>query len=549
MPNRYRKAAAAYLASEMSATDIFKDASVRLLKKAIPSVVPKLRLPMLWRLKWSAARALRSDINYSWTETAKLPEIARALRRQDPRAIRAASDLMAKYLSIEPSPRIAIELAELQRLSNRHDAANQTLRRAVRKWPADRNLWYHAIIYLMRHGEPHEVSELLDTILKVDPDYALARFFKKLTSLYPDFVRSIMGVVSASEVSTKPAYLIGFAVWGRRYLHLFLNYTLASLLADGNLPAASQSHDVHIVVFATFREAEFIRSSPIFDRVSEFARFHFVAYDEALLEIAKSDDHGVAVHARFGLMSAGHHAIAECARRLRCKATILGADNVVNGDFLQNVIKLADARGGASAIVCPGIRLPARALEVVSRFYRGDQGEVAISGKAFAHLLSEFMPAECFADSTDFSRFPLFLCWRVGDEGLLIHANHPHPVMIDGRYLREIWFPSIDPIDGRFLVRNCTDLARIHICSTSEICLFDAADNPLLLPSQPMRRFDADEVGLWLWQFSDGLRERYFAQPVRYPFNDVVSTRWAPIERDAAAKVKQILDSMHSLKS
>jgi len=508
MPSRYRKAAAAYLASEMSMSGILKYVVLKLLKKSYVHIASGSRLSLSSRAKW-----------------------------------------IEKYFTINPSPRIAIELAELQRLSNRHDAANRTLRRAVQRWPTDRALWHHAIIYLMRHGEPHEVSELLDCILKIDPDNDLAGFFKRLSAVYPDFVRSVLRAVAAGPSSSKPGYFIGFAVWGMRFVHLFLNYGLASLMAEGNLPEISLTHEIHLVLFTTERDRKTITSSAIYEQAQKFARVHFTLYDEALFKTSIVDDYDIAVHARFGLMSAGHQAILECARRLRFKATILGADSIVNDAFLSNIVKMADEQSGASAIVCPGIRLRARVLEIVNRIHRGIDGEVSISERAFARLLSEFMPSECFVDSKRFARFPLFLCWRVDDDGILIHNNHPLPVMIDGRYLREISFPSIDPIDGRFLVRHCTDLNRICICETSQVCLFDPAESPLLLPSKESHHFDPAEVGLWLWQFDDGLRERYFSTPVRYSFNDTLSSDWAQVERDAAAKVEQVIDFMRSLEA
>lgn len=468
---------------------------------------------------------------------------------RDKHDLASAIGLMQTALALDDAPQIAVKLSELQRFANRADDAIATLRIAFHRDPNDRWIWYEALTYLLRFGATSDVLDLCRSILARDPEYPLAFFFDKIFAAYPNYVESLAQSIGNARDHAKRAHIVGVAVWGERYIKLFRDYTLASLLAEGNLPAIAERRDIHIAIFTAEQDARALLESPLYQTASRYCRFHFVHYDPALVAVSRVSDFPTACHAQFGLMSTAHYAMMECARRLEMDATVIGADNIVNKDFLSHLADASDR--GASAVGCPGFRLPAaESLAAAEEFRAPDDRIISISGSDFATLLDKYLPKAVFVSADDFARFPLFLCWRVEGEGVLVHGNHYHPVMISGRHLKEIKAPSIDPIDGRFFVRYLLDLDKIYLSSQSEICLFDAAEVPLVAPPSLMKTnpFDIREVGWWLWQFDDGLREKYFRNPVRYRKNGAAtSSRWDETEKQAAVVIEEILTYMHSL--
>jgi hypothetical protein len=69
-----------------------------------------------------------------------------------------------------------------------------------------------------------------------------------------------------------------------------------------------------------------------------------------------------------------------------------------------------------------------------------------------------------FADARSFSTFPVGVCWRVGDEGLLARFLHLHPLMVDPMSRAALKGTN----DGRYVYRVCPDFSRVHVVTDSD---------------------------------------------------------------------------------
>jgi hypothetical protein len=273
-----------------------------------------------------------------------------------------------------------------------------------------------------------------------------------------------------------------------------------------------------------------------------------VHIDPFMIECAKSPHYMIAAHTKFSLMSCSHYLALETGRRLDADVMTIGADNVVNDGFLANAAKILE--GDVSVIAVPGFRLYRdRVLAEIDARFRRQDGVVEVPMGQFAKLLCDHMPESCFVDSEQFTRFPLFLCWRVGSEGMLVFANHYMPYIIRARFLKGPLTPSIDPVDGRFLLRELPSLDKLHLVRDAEIAVFDAGDNPLVDPPPKERSvLEVRDVGLWLWCYWDALRERYFRAGMRIATKPP-SAAWDEAERAARAVVSEIIAHTQTLEA
>ena len=65
------------------------------------------------------------------------------------------------------------------------------------------------------------------------------------------------------------------AVWGSQYTKLFLELTLRSLMAKGNLPELASRYHVLYSIYTTKADLELFNNSEIFNRAKAFVKFDF----------------------------------------------------------------------------------------------------------------------------------------------------------------------------------------------------------------------------------------------------------------------------------
>src|SRR6266496_2424558 len=65
-------------------------------------------------------------------------------------------------------------------------------------------------------------------------------------------------------------------VWGEDFVAQFLEYSLPTLLAPGNIPALAKALPTHFVFLTRARDEAAIRAHPACERLSEFSTVEFL---------------------------------------------------------------------------------------------------------------------------------------------------------------------------------------------------------------------------------------------------------------------------------
>lgn len=473
-----------------------------------------------------------------------------ALWARDPHQVRAACEQLEKALALSNEPRIVIHLAATYVKMNRNDEAMEAYRRGVQDHPHNRELWHHAGVHVLRHGDWSDARDLYDSILSIDRDDLFANFFLLMDRNFPHYVDRLTRAIAGRSTGASHGrrFIITCAVWGPRYVKDFLDYALASLLAEGNLRAMAGRHEVHFAIFTTAEDRDALRGHVNFKRASRHAKIHFIIFHPHMIKCTRSSNDLVSNPAKFALMSCSHYVALEAGRRLDADVMPIGADNIVNADFLGKMADILEK--DVSVVALPGFRLfRDQVLPLLESKYRGKDGVITIKTPEFKQLLVDLIPKPFHVDSETFTQFPLFLCWRIEGEGLLVHANHLMPYAIRARFLKGPLEPSIDPVDGRFLLRNFPDISKIYIVKDTEMAVFDAADNPLVETRfNAKQKLSVEDIGLWLWCYWDELRERYFRTPIRIATGPENGGS-GDVEREAADTIEAILNQTAGLEA
>ena len=140
-----------------------------------------------------------------------------------------------------------------------------------------------------------------------------------------------------------------------------------------------------------------------------------------------------------------------------------------------------------------------------------------LSSDSCARLVIEHMPERNFADSGRPFDIPLRIAWRVGDDGLLVHGNHYHPVPLRPKAFAHPLRLTIDPVDSRFIDRTSLEMGRFI---SSRMRASSAWRSTTIRCSRRRRTVKGaprlPRFALWLWGYWGRLRGRLFRSPVRF---------------------------------
>jgi hypothetical protein len=472
----------------------------------------------------------------------------------DPHLICTAIEKVEQAWALAGGAETAVQLATMYDLVNRHQDALVVLRKASHADPRHPLLRHHAAITLLRHGTPGDIQDYFASVLRIDPDDAFAQFVQTFLDDYDPWVDRLASAIDSVRDGRQP-FVISCPVWGQPYSSYFVRYLCATLLAANNLPELAKRYAPHIVIFTTAETETYLRGEPLFGRLQEHAQLHFIHYSASQVGYGKAmeahygrekvhySERSLAFYyarsCKFVLMSCAHY-VALAAGRLTDSLVSCQVADLVLSDWA--LPRMADRlTNDTAAVLLHTIQVHGKIVRpTLDKTIRRDDGVLAISNEDITRLLIEHIPERNFVDSERPLDIPLRICWRVGEEGILVHGNHYHPIALRPAKFAHPLRLTIDPVDSRFVDRSSLELDSIHLVPDASIVGLSVDDDPLL--DQAERGAGARSVAdfaLWLWGYWGRLRGVFFRRPVRFG-QSVASGEWAQTESRAAALVDAI---------
>jgi len=483
-----------------------------------------------------------------------------ALWPADPHRVQEAIDKVERAWALHPSPEIAIQLATLYDRANRNDDALVVLGEASRRDPLHARLRYHTGGTLLRHGMPPAIRAFFDAVLKVDSDDTFARFVVSLLDRYDGWVTQLAASMERKQGSRQP-FLLTIPVWGEGFASFCMRHLCASFLSPNNLPLLATLHSVHIAFFTSVEAEQALRAEPLFRRLEEHATIDFVHYPEDVMaykatmaaryghEEVPYSDHPLAFYyernCKFALMSCAHYVGLAAGCVADAIVSCMVADVMVNDGALTT---MAARMSEADAVLIHAIQMHGKDLRpLMDRQFRDAAGVLSVSSEACARLIVEHLPDGNLASAERLMDPPLRLAWRVGADGLLVHANHYHPYCLRPTALGDSLGLSIDPVDSRFIDRTSIETDRIHLVQDSSVVVLSIDDDPILQQwlSDTGRPASA-QLALWLWGYWTHRRGLLFRAPVRYGPTDE-REEWRRVEAAASSLVEDVIAEVEHL--
>jgi hypothetical protein len=260
-------------------------------------------------------------------------------------------------------------------------------------------------------------------------------------------------------------YDVFVTVWGQDFVNKFTEFSLASQLTSGNLPALAEQAEIHYHIY-TDRESQEL-FEPSLAALANIAEPHFHFYDEiayggGTLDQAIANSDPTTVKHNVQRLTA-QHMLSDLSESA---AVLLDSDFIIaDGSFAR----MHDLRvQGKRAIATSLMRLNENTAVPVLREHISEHlSPRALVGLCLEHMHPIF--AGYFADAKQSTSYPSQLNWRVGSSGVIAHGLFPHPLMVIPDHASgEGGNKYFSTMDYDYALRAVSDDSAIHLSPSSD---------------------------------------------------------------------------------
>jgi hypothetical protein len=326
-------------------------------------------------------------------------------------------------------------------------------------------------------------------------------------------------ILSNRAKHTSRTYHLLTPVWGESYTRLYLEIVIPAQLAAENLSAFSDNPSNRYVIFTRAADAERIRASAIYAQLNNIMRVSFRLIEEEI--------------------RVPHDVMSNCFRRgindaeAADAAVIFLTPDLVfaNGSFAALKRRCEQ---GADVVYVPGIRTLKDSVSAALKPYVHD-GKVTVSPCELMRIALDHLHP--LADSSwweegDGDLVPANIYWRVGNEGLIGHCFHLHPILVASQRKKPIFFGTVD---DDFVPAACPNDAHDYVVTDSDEILAIELSDPVRHFRTGFQKGSIDHVVTWAEQFADSRHRSIFSRQLRLHVGIQNATLWAEVERKAAA--------------
>jgi len=282
-------------------------------------------------------------------------------------------------------------------------------------------------VELVQQGKLKEARDFFLALDAIFPD-----IYEPFTLLY-DFIYVRQEAYRTSPTPLQAGQLkpliLSFSIWGERYIKLFCNYCVPTLLAVGNLPAVAKFRNISVDIYAHAADIEKIKQQDIVKALLGICEIHFVEFPERLVtcEGYKRNDSNF----RYNIFGGFHHLSIERARSIGADVMCLGPDNIYSDGSFLHYVQCIDK--GFNAVLFNATRAQAELLmPLLDEMKDPTSGTLNINSEEMVYFSTQFIHHSFMQYVVSGTKMPV---WRSTfyvpyTNGLYIRGFHLHPVII-----------------------------------------------------------------------------------------------------------------------
>jgi hypothetical protein len=268
--------------------------------------------------------------------------------------------------------------------------------------------------------------------------------------------------MAGSEKSFQPFFFL-ITFWGKTYRDYFLDICLASLLAEGNIPALNKQRRSRILICTTDDDRRAIDQHPLMMRAREFVQVEFIEIPFPEPGLGK-----------MLAMSKGHMLLSQAAFEAKAYGVFLTPDLMLSDGSCIALERLADA--GRKVVLTVAIRFAYETLwpQLGEAGFVVPGEPLAVPPRKLMAMALQCLHTETLRydfDSPWFADVPVSVYWRVPDKsGILIHSFSWAPLLVDYAHLAGHDTETFRDwtLDGDYIYRNFPDPRDIYVVTDSD---------------------------------------------------------------------------------
>ncbi|AMV25615.1 hypothetical protein VT84_14555 [Gemmata sp. SH-PL17] len=322
-------------------------------------------------------------------------------------------------------------------------------------------------------------------------------------------------------------------VWGAQYVETFLKTVVPNNLSPGNLPAL-RTRDRSVYVIATAPpDADRIRASAEYKRLSACMRTEVVAFDD--IDFTQN---------KYAAMTECHRRTVRAAEGDGAAVVFLAPDAIwSDGSFAR--LEAIAATGKRLIAMC-GLRVVREtfAPDLLAAHFRPADGTLTVGARDLVRLSLRHLHPICgqlFWDSPVFAGWPSLLFWRAGRDGILARCFHLHPLMVHSAHRGVV--PE-GTVDADYIWLACPDPGDVYVVGDSdEIFACDMSPAAQNICEFAPNTASVESVAAFARQQANEQHRRFLAHRIRLHAGiEPDALDWGAAEAASDATVDAILD-------
>lgn len=275
---------------------------------------------------------------------------------------------------------------------------------------------------------------------------------------------------------TTPIYF-GVSVWGREFCESFVNCALASLLADGNIPALSNLSEKNLfIIYTTKSDWDWLVEQPMIKLLKQYIAVAFLEMPHITKEEYLQLNNSLKSRKLY-LMTLGHRQILNKMYADKAVGSIVISDSIYANNSIQSAYKHIANGKMAVMVFCPRFSTTALIDELRNSQYLRQDHPLSIDSRKLLEMAMRNLHIDMQMQDWNAPYLPEFLfetSWRLPDNaGLLFHTWTCWYSFINYARLSEHNIQSLDnnTIDGVYFGANLISKECHFITDSDEFTL------------------------------------------------------------------------------